>query len=107
MSNDYNYTWKHGISILSKHSLRFPQPLLSGMIFVDLLNGEAYRVHSLYMAKDFDRAGTTMPEEVVQTFPAGSITEDQLVGLRRKHRFEVTDALCPREEFAILDDATA
>lgn len=106
MGTIFNYTWKHEISIFSKHGLHFTQPLTAGMIFVDLLNGKAYRVHSVYKAKEFDRAGTTMPEDVVQTFPAGSVTEDQLETLRKKHKFEVQEGLGPREEFAILDDAT-
>jgi hypothetical protein len=70
------------------------------------LSGEAYRVHSLYKAKDFDRSGTQMPEDVMQTFPAGSIPEDQLVALRKKHNFEVHEGLGRREAFAILEEVT-
>jgi hypothetical protein len=105
MSTNHEYTWKHGISILSQHTLQFSRPLLVGMIFVDLLNGEAYRVHSLYKAKGLDRSGTTMPEDVVQTFPSGSVTEDQLAALREKHNYQVNNDMLPREDFAILEKA--
>jgi hypothetical protein len=77
-SNDpvstYTYTWKHEISILSKRSLEFRQPLIAGMIFVDLQNGNAYRVQSVSRAKDLDKVVSQMPDEVVQTFSAGTIS---------------------------------
>jgi len=47
-----------------------------------------------------------MPEDVMQTFPAGSIPEDQLVALRKKHNFEVHEGLGRREAFAILEEVT-
>src|SRR5258707_5627250 len=63
--SSYKYTWKHDISILSKRSLDFPQPLVSGMIFVDLMNGKAYRVHSVHKAKEHDKFIAQMPDDVV------------------------------------------
>jgi hypothetical protein len=71
MSMIYKYTWKHGISISSKRHFEFKKPLLVGMVLVDLLNGETYRVHSIYKAKEHDRMSTLMPEDVAHTFPFG------------------------------------
>lgn len=99
-----NYTWKHEISIFSNRTLRFRQPLRTGMIFVDLLNGDVYRVHSIYPAREFDRSGKQMPEEVVHTFPLRSLSEEQLIALRKKNKFEVYDDLEPKTEFAILEE---
>src|ERR1700722_6171052 len=98
MGKVYDYTWKHEVSILSKHGLHFTQPLTAGVVFVDLLDGKAYRVHSVYKAEEFDRSGPSMPEDVVQTFYVGSIPENQLVALRKKRKFEVSEGLGPREE---------
>jgi hypothetical protein len=103
MSTAYEYTWKNGIVITSKHQLRFPQPLGVGMIFVDLLTGNAHRVHSLYKAKENDRDNAEMPEDVVQTFPVQVLTEEQLVALRKKYNFEVDESLAPDAQFAILE----
>jgi hypothetical protein len=103
MSNVYKYTWKDGITIFSKHQIEFPQPLLDGMIFVDLLTGKTYRVNALYKAKEFDRAGPGMAEDVVHTFPFESLSEEQLIAVRKKYKFEVYEGLAPKEQFAILD----
>ena len=98
----YTYTWKHEISILSNRSLEFPEPLVVGTIFVDLQNGKAYRVHHVGKAKDLDRKVSQMPDEVVQTFSAGTISEENLTALRVKHKYE-PEGLEPNFDFAILD----
>lgn len=103
MSTLYRYTWKHEISILSKRQLEFPQPLLSGMIFADLLNGKAYRVHSVFKAKEHDRFVEQMPDDVVQTFTAGTLSEDDLTALRKKHKYEVQEGYEPNADFALLE----
>lgn len=100
MGKKYSYTWKQGGS--SNRSIDFKQPLLEGTVFVDLLSGKAYRVHSLYKAKENDRAFPEMPEDVVQTLEAKSLSEEELLALRVKHRFELYDGIEPGYEFAIL-----
>lgn len=104
-STKHEYTWKHGISIRSNRSLRFDKPLEVGTVFADLLTGEAYRVHSIYPAKELDRAISTMPEEVAHTFPMRHLTEEELRSLREKHKFQADETLRPQEEFVILPSA--
>ncbi len=99
----YKYTWKHGISFTSNIQVEFLRPLLQGMIFVDLSNGRTYRVHSLYKAKEMDRLHKGMPEDVVHTFPAGSLSDEELAALRKKHHFQPNEQLGPGEQFALLD----
>ena len=66
----YRYTWKHEIAFATRKQLEFRKvPLQPGVIFVDLLNGKAYRVHSIFKAGENDRFHSAMPEDVVQTFP--------------------------------------
>jgi hypothetical protein len=96
------YTWKHAISGTSNRGLKFDRPLLEGMVFADLLTGKTYRVHSLYKAKEHDRITTSMPEDVVQTFDAKSLAEKELLELRQRFKFDVSESLKPEEEFAIL-----
>jgi len=99
----YRYTWKHGISISSRTEVKFRVPLQQGMIFVDLLNGDSYQVHSLYKAKELDRFSTVMPENVVHTFPSRSLTDEELNTLRERYKFQPDELTQPGEELALLD----
>ena len=72
------------------------------MVFADLLTGNAYRVHSLYKAKEHDRITTSMPEDVVQRFDAKPLAGKDLLDLRDRLKFELYESLQPEEEFAIL-----
>jgi hypothetical protein len=103
----YKYTWKHGICISSNAEVEFRVPLQQGMIFVDLLNGNAYLVHSLYKAKENDRMITTMSEDVVHTFPSRSLTDEELATLRERYKFQPDELTRPGLELAILDLVTA
>src|ERR1700722_17034925 len=104
----YKYTWKHEIAFATRKQLEFRRvPLQPGMVFVDLLNGRAYRVHSIFKAKENDRFHTAMPEDVVQTFPARPLTDEELAALRERYKFQPDELTGPSEEFAILDLVTA
>jgi hypothetical protein len=103
----YKYTWKHEIAFATTKQLEFRKaPLQPGMIFVDLLNGKAYRVHSIFKAKENDRFHSAMPEDVVQTFPARPLTDNELTALRERYKFQPDQNTGPGEEFAILDLVT-
>jgi hypothetical protein len=99
----YNYAWKTGISIFFKHSLGFHQPLVSALMLVDLLNGEAYCVHSVLKDGDDGRSIVNMPEDVVHTFPAMKLSGDELDAVRRKHKSEPYGHPGPHQGFAIRD----
>jgi hypothetical protein len=103
----YKYTWKHEIAFATRKQLEFRKaPLQPGMIFVDLLSGKAYRVHSIFKAKENDRFYSAMPEDVVQTFPARPLTDEELTALRERYKFQLDQSTGPGEEFAILDLVT-
>lgn len=86
----YNYTWKNGLCLTSNQSLSFEFPLTKDMMFVNLETGKRFKVFSVDKAKENDRHNTDMPEDVVQTFDAGVLTEQQLAELRK--RYEDTSA---------------
>jgi hypothetical protein len=104
----YRYTWKHEIAFATRKQLEFRKsPLEPGMIFVDLLNGKTYRVHSVFKAKENDRFHSAMPEDVVQTFPARPLANEELSALRERYKFQPDQDARPGEEFAILDLVTS
>jgi hypothetical protein len=47
-----------------------------------------------------------MPEDVVQTFPARPLTDEELTDLREEYKFQPNQDTGPGEEFAILDLVT-
>ncbi len=102
MEATYQYTWKNGVTICSKYSVGFARALQKDMIFVDLLTGDTYRVFSICKANGKDRDNLGMPEDVVQTFSAKPLSEEQLGALREKLGFQVDENLRPKEHFAIL-----
>jgi hypothetical protein len=103
----YKYTWKHEIAFATRRQLGFRKPLERGMIFVDLVNGKSYRVHSIFKAKENDRFHPAMPEDVVQTFAAKPLTDGELIALRERYKFQPDQGTGPGLEFAILDLVTA
>jgi hypothetical protein len=104
----FKYTWKHEIAFATRRQIEFSKVSLKpGMIFVDLLSGRAYRVHSIFKAKENDRFHPAMPENVVQTFAARPLTEEELTKLRERYKFQPDQNTRPGEEFAILDLATS
>jgi hypothetical protein len=73
------YTWKHGIQIVSVQTFKTEDPLEVGKILVDLCTGDKYKI--LSVAKPRDR--TRLP--VLQTWPGDrSTTQRRWVHLHRR-----------------------
>jgi hypothetical protein len=64
------------------------------MVFIDFRTGEAHKVYSVRKLSD---------GEMVQTFPAKTLTEEALVALRTKSNFKVDELLRANEVFQILE----
>jgi|SRR5271169_1146317 len=103
MKAAHQYTWKNDITFCSNQEVRFPIALQKDMTFVDLLNGKTYKVLSVQKAKENDRDNLQMPEDVVQTLSAGSLSVEELATLRAKYKFQPDEQLTPGGELAILD----
>ena len=84
MATLYEYTWKHNITITSSSQLTFSRPLAEGSQFANLRTGETYRVLAVFKARENDRHNSMMPEDVVQTWSASHLSEQELADLRRK-----------------------
>jgi hypothetical protein len=79
-----DYTWKHGIQIVSGQTFKTEDPLGVGKILVDLCTGDKYKI--LSVAKPRDR--TRLP--VLQTWPAGKCTDEEIAQLRRDGCYTLT-----------------
>jgi hypothetical protein len=78
------YAWKHGIQIVSNHTFETEDPLEVGKILVDLCTGDKYKI--LSVAKPGDR--TRLP--ILQTWPAGKCTDEEIAQLRKDGRYTLT-----------------
>jgi hypothetical protein len=83
----YKYTWKRDVTDGSDRGLTFTKPLPKDGIFVNLRTGEAHRVFAIFTANENDRERSDLPEDVVQTFPADPLSQEQLEILRRQCEF--------------------
>ena len=71
---------------------------MNDSLFADLRTGETYRVLAVFKARENDRHNSMMPEDVVQTFPAKQLSEQELADLRRQCKWEEGKA-----KFALLN----
>ena len=79
-----DYTWKHGIQIVSGQTIKTEDPLEVSKILVDLCTGDKYKI--LSVAKPGDR--TKLP--VLQTWPAGKCTDEEIAQLRKDGGYTLT-----------------
>jgi hypothetical protein len=84
-----DYTWKHGIQIVSGQTFKTEDPLEVGKILVDLCTGDKYKI--LSVAKPRDR--TKLP--VLQTWPAGKCTDEEIAQLRKDGGYTLTAECTP------------
>jgi hypothetical protein len=75
--------WKNGITLCGE-PVRFNKELTKSTVFVDLRNGEAHCVLSVYKAKEHSRE---MPEDVVQTLLMKTLPDTELATLRQKFQY--------------------
>jgi hypothetical protein len=78
------YTWKHGSQIVSGQTFKTEDPLEVGKILVDLCTGDRYKILSVAKPRD----GTRLP--VLQTWPAGKCTDEEIAQLRRDGCYTLT-----------------
>ncbi len=83
------YTWKHGIQLVSGQTFQTDDPLEVGKILVDLCTGDKYKI--LSVAKPRDR--TRLP--ILQTWPAGRCTDEEIVQLRQDGGYTLTAGCKP------------
>lgn len=78
------YAWKHGIQIVSNHTFETEDPLEVGKILVDLCTGDKYKILSVAKCRD----KTSLP--VLQTWPAGKCTDEEIAQLRQDGGYTLT-----------------
>jgi hypothetical protein len=89
----FEYTWKIGVEYCSRRSLRTSRALTENTILIDLFDGHRYAVQMIFPAGPKDREFEIMPETAIQTWPAGSLSEDELATLRARANY-VPDEFC-------------
>lgn len=83
----FRYTWKIGPEITTGRDFCADKPVTEGTVLADLFDGKLYRVSSFYKASARDRFQNVMPETVMHTWPAGSLSEEQLTNLRNHENY--------------------
>jgi hypothetical protein len=89
----FEYTWKIGVEYWSRRSLRTNRALTENTTLIDLFDGHRYAVQMIFPAGTKDREFEIMPETAIQTWPAGSLSEDELATLRARANY-VPDEYC-------------
>lgn len=89
----FDYVWKHnGPLSVGETSVRFREkPLEKDVVFTDLRNGRAFKVFAV--SKGSQELGTFkhVPKDVVHTFDAKSLSEEELTQLRTRCKFDERD----------------
>jgi hypothetical protein len=78
------YRWKHGIQIVSNLTFKTEDPLEIGRFLVDVCTGDKYKVLSV----EKPRGRRKLP--VLQTWPAGRYTDEEIVQLRKDGGYTLT-----------------
>ena len=89
----FEYTWKIGIEYWSLRCLRASRALTENTLLIDLFDGHRYAVQMIFPAGPKDREFEIMPETAIQTWPAGSLSKDELETLRARANY-VPDEFC-------------
>ncbi len=91
----HDYTWKIGFQYSSGTKLSTNKPLQESTVLIDLYDGHRYQVQAIYPAKPSDKEWTFLPDTVVHTWPAGSLTEDELTKLRERAQYTPDECCQP------------
>jgi hypothetical protein len=83
------YTWKHGITGTSNHTFKTEHHLKAKQILVDLCTGDKYQVLSVEKPRD----RTRFP--VLQTWPAGKCTGDEIAYFRKETGYVLAENCTP------------
>jgi hypothetical protein len=93
--NTNEYTWKNGIQFSSNIKLQTNRPVPENAILIDLYDGHRYRVQAIYPAKPTDKGWNFLPDTVIHTFPAGSLSEEELRDLRKRAEYTLNEFCGP------------
>ncbi len=96
------YTWKIGLEHSSSRKLETSRPVPENAVLIDLYDGHQYRVQAIHPAGPADREWPFLPDTVIHTFPAGSLTEDELSALRKKARYAPNERCGPLGDMVFL-----
>ena len=99
---DHKYTWKIGVELGANRQLAMSKPLVPDVCLADLYNGRRFLVQAVFDAKPIDTAGPHMPRRVIQTWPFGTLTPDQLSALRARHKYTPSEADAPLTDIVIV-----
>ena len=97
-SSSFEYTWKIGFEYASRRGLRTNRPPSENTVLIDLFDGLRYAVWSIFPAGPHDREWAMMPETVLQTWPAGSVSAEELTLLRTKAKYTSSEICRPHED---------
>jgi hypothetical protein len=89
----FEYTWKIGVEYWSRRSLRTNRALTDNTMLIDLFDGHRYVVQMIFQAGPKDREFEIMPETAIQTWPAGTLSKEELATLRAMAKY-VPDEFC-------------
>lgn len=94
----YDYTWKIGLQFASRTKLQTNKPLAENTVLIDLYDGHRYLVQAIYPAKPTDKEWAFLPDTIVHTWPAGSLSENELRKLRERARYTPPEFSGPRAD---------
>lgn len=89
----FDYIWKHnGPQPVDETSVRFREKALEkDVVFADLLNGRTFRVFAVSEGTKEPGTFKHVPKDIVYTFDAKSLSEEDLTQLRTRCKFEDGD----------------
>jgi hypothetical protein len=92
-TNVFDYVSKHkGPLPVDETSVRFrAKPLEKDVVFADLRNGRAFKVYAVSKGTEEPGSFKHVPEDIVHTFDAKSLSEGELTQLRTRCKFEDGD----------------
>ena len=93
----HEYTWKIGLQYSSNTKLSTNRPLSENAVIIDLLDGHRYQVGAIYPAMAKDKEWSFLPDTVVHTWPAGSLSEGELTKLRERAGYKPNEYSFPLE----------
>jgi hypothetical protein len=89
----FDYIWKHdGPLSVDETSVRFrTKPLEKDVVFADLRNGRTFRVFAVSEGTKEPGTFKHVPKDIVHTFDAKPLSEEELTELRTRCKFDDGD----------------
>lgn len=80
--NTYEYIWKIGVEPVTGRRLKTTKPLVENAVLTDLYTGNRYLIQIVFDVQPTDQRLPYVPRRGIQTWPVGSIGDDELKRLR-------------------------